>query len=154
MGKEPWPHVRQTLRAADLDSRAGRHASLDAGIPRSAVVIEDDDAIRSLVCAVLERTGLSVVPAANGLEGFAAVRATRPAVVTVDLWMPGINGHETIRRIRAISDALIVVLSAVTAQHEEDASLHAGADLFILKPFRPRQLRRHVDERLSDLYSS
>ncbi|GAB3609258.1 response regulator [Humibacter ginsengiterrae] len=117
-------------------------------IRRSAVVIEDDDEIRNLVSAVLERADLYVVAAANGLDGLDAVRATHPVVVTVDLRMPGIGGVETIRRIRAISDALIVVLTAVTARHEEDASLHAGADVYMVKPFRPRDLQRRIDEHL------
>src|SRR6185437_5105363 len=121
------------------------------GMGRNAVVIEDNDDLRTLIHAVLEGAGLSVVTAANGLDGLAAVRSADPAVVTVDLRMPGIGGLETIKRIRAISDALIVVLSAVTAQHEEDASLRAGADLYIVKPFRPRHLQRHVDKRLRDI---
>ncbi|GAB3799645.1 response regulator [Humibacter antri] len=121
---------------------------MSPGIRRSAVVIEDDDEIRNLVCAVLERADLSVVAAANGLDGLAAVRAVHPVVVTVDLRMPGIGGVETIRRVRAISDALIVVLSAVTAPHEEEASLNAGADFYMTKPFRPRELQDRVDQRL------
>ena len=124
---------------------------MSPGIQRSAVVIEDDDEIRNLVSAVLERADLYVVAAANGLDGLAAVRAAHPVVVTVDLRMPGIGGVETIRRIRAISDALIVVLSAVTARHEEEASLHAGADVYMVKPFRPRDLQRGIDERLRSL---
>ena len=71
--------------------------------------------------------------------------------MTVDLRMPGIGGIETIKRVRGISDALIVVLSAVTAKHEEDASLRAGADLYMTKPFRPRELRERVYERLREL---
>jgi len=118
---------------------------------RRAVVIEDDDDLRDMISTVLERTGLSVVTAPNGLDGLAAVRATHPVVITVDLKMPGISGLETITRIRDISDALIVVLSAMTAQNDEDESLQAGADVFILKPFHTRQLQERVDQRLRDL---
>ena len=118
---------------------------------RRAVVIEDDDDLRDMISTVLERAGLSVVTAPNGLDGLAAVRATHPVVITVDLKMPGISGLETITRIRDISDALIVVLSAMTAQNDEDESLQAGADVFILKPFHTRQLQERVDQRLSDL---
>ena len=132
-------------------NRPAHPVAVRLGIHRSAVVIEDDDEIRNLICAVLERAGLYVVAAPNGLDGLAAVRAADPAVVTVDLRMPGIGGIETIKRVRAISDALIVVLTAVTAKHEEDASLRAGADLYMTKPFRPRELRDRVDERLRQL---
>jgi DNA-binding response OmpR family regulator len=118
---------------------------------RNAVVIEDDAGIRGLIAAVLERAGLRVVTAANGRDGVAAVRGSDPVVITVDMRMPGIDGIETIKRIRAISDALIVVVSAVTAAHQEDESLAAGADLYMTKPFRPRDLQRRVDERLEAL---
>jgi DNA-binding response OmpR family regulator len=91
------------------------------------------------------------VTAANGRDGVAAVRGSDPVVITVDMRMPGIDGIETIKRIRAISDALIVVVSAVTAAHQEDESLAAGADLYMTKPFRPRDLQRRVDERLEAL---
>jgi DNA-binding response OmpR family regulator len=118
---------------------------------RNAVVIEDDAGIRGLIAAVLERAGLRVVTAANGRDGVAAVRGSDPVVITVDMRMPGIDGIETIKRIRAISDALIVVVSAVTAAHQEDESLAAGADLYMTKPFRPRDLQKCVDERLEAL---
>jgi DNA-binding response OmpR family regulator len=124
---------------------------LTASSAHGAVVIEDDAEIRHLIAAVLERAGLHVVATANGREGVAAVRETNPVVITVDIRMPGIDGIETIRRIRSISDALIVVVSAVTATHQEDASLAAGADLYMTKPFRPRDLQDRVDERLQSL---
>lgn len=116
-----------------------------------AVVIEDDTGIRNLISAVLERAGLHVVAAPNGLEGVAAVRAVNPVVVTVDIRMPGIDGIETIRRIRSISDAFIVVLSAVTAAHQEAECLNSGADVYMTKPFRTRELQLHIDERLRAL---
>jgi two-component system, OmpR family, response regulator len=115
---------------------------------RSAVVIEDDEGIRSLVCAVLQRAGLTVVEASNGLDGVEAVRANAPAVVTVDIRMPGIDGFETTRRIREISDATIIVLSAHVADADESESLRAGADVYVQKPFRPRELSALVEEHL------
>ncbi len=118
---------------------------------RTAVVIEDDEGIRSLIRAVLEGAGLDVVTATNGLDGIAAVRASAPLVVTVDIRMPGMSGIETTRRIRSLSDALIVVLSSSGAERDELASMESGADVYIVKPFRPRELRRHVEARLRQL---
>lgn len=116
----------------------------------TAVVIEDDAGIRSLICDVLEKTGLHAVPAANGLDGIAAVWEHDPAVVTVDLRMPGIDGIETTKRIRPTSSALIIVLSARVADADECESLDAGADAYISKPFRPRELRARVEAHLRE----
>jgi DNA-binding response OmpR family regulator len=119
---------------------------------RSAVVIEDDDGIRSLLSVVLQRAGLRVVEAANGRDGVDAVREHDPAVVIVDIRMPGIDGFETTRRIRAFSDTLVIVLSAHVADADEFESLAAGADVYMPKPFRPRELRALIDARLSELH--
>lgn len=121
---------------------------------RSAVVIEDDDGIRSLISAVLQRAGLCVVETANGFDGVEAVRDTDPEIVTIDIRMPGIDGFETTRRIREISDALVVVLSARVADADELESLRAGADVYVQKPFRPRELGALIDERLRERYSA
>ncbi len=115
---------------------------------RTAVVVEDDEGIRALICDVLEQAGLRTLPAANGWDGVAAARSHDPLVVTVDLRMPGIDGFETIRRIRVFSTALIVVLSARDNDEDEFESRRAGADLYMRKPFRPRELRAHVESHL------
>lgn len=117
---------------------------------RTAVVVEDDAGIRSLICDVLENVGLRVIAAANGVEGVAAVREHVPEVVTVDLRMPGIDGLETTRRIRETSSALVIVLSAHVSDADESESLNAGADLYIPKPFRPRELRARVEAHLRE----
>jgi DNA-binding response OmpR family regulator len=114
----------------------------------NAVVIEDDDGIRALISLVLQRAGLHIVEARNGVEGVAAVREHDPAVVIVDIRMPGIDGFETTRRIREFSGAQIIVLSARVADADELHSLEAGADVYMPKPFRPRELRALVDARL------
>lgn len=121
---------------------------------RSAVVIEDDDGIRSLICAVLQRAGLTVIEASNGLDGVEAVRDNDPAIVTVDIRMPGIDGFETTRRIREISDASVIVLSAHVADADEFESLKAGADVYVPKPFRPRELAALIDQRLREAHSA
>ncbi|WP_162940091.1 response regulator transcription factor [Gryllotalpicola protaetiae] len=114
------------------------------------MVIEDDDGIRALISAVLERAGLSVIEAANGHDGIEAVHGSDPEIVTVDIRMPGIDGFETTRRIREISDAVVIVLSARAADADEVESLRAGADVYVQKPFRPRELGALIDERLRE----
>lgn len=112
------------------------------------MVIEDDADIRSLLHAVLEQAGFRVFTASNGLEGVELVRQHDPAVATLDVSMPGIDGFETARRIRAFSDAYLVMLSARTDEIDTLQGLEAGADDYITKPFRPRELRARIDAML------
>jgi CheY-like chemotaxis protein len=79
---------------------------------RLAVVIEDDADIRQVIVTLLEATGLEVYSASNGTDGVAAVRQHNPDVVTLDLSLPDIDGLEVAHRIRAFSDAYIVMLTA------------------------------------------
>ncbi|WP_417562778.1 response regulator transcription factor [Microbacterium sp.] len=115
---------------------------------RRAVVIEDEDDIRTLVATVLEQAGFAVSTAANGAEGLERVRETDPVVTTLDVHMPGMDGFETARRIRAISPTYLLMLSARTEEIDALQGLEAGADDYIGKPFRPRELRARVEAML------
>ena len=115
---------------------------------RVAVIIEDDADIRNLLEAVLTQAGFEVIATSNGLDGIAAVRATNPIVTTLDVSMPGMDGFETAKRIRAFSSTYLVML---TARHDEIDTLQgleAGADDYLTKPFRPRELRARIDAML------
>ena len=112
--------------------------------PRVAVIIEDDADIRLLIATVLEQTGFDVHTANDGLEGIEVVRAHRPVVTTLDVSMPGIDGFETARRIRTFSDTRIVMVTARADEEHSRRGREAGADDYITKPFRPRDLRARV----------
>ena len=128
----------------------------DAGFPggesmeqdRIAVVIEDDADIRSLLSDVLEQAGFEVYSASAGLEGVELVREHEPIVTTLDVSMPGMDGFETARRIRAFSNTYIVMLTARTDEIDTLQGLDAGADDYVTKPFRPRELRARIDAML------
>ncbi|WP_156224715.1 response regulator transcription factor [Pseudactinotalea suaedae] len=113
-----------------------------------AVVIEDDEDIRGLVSTVLEQAGFTVHAAATGLEGIELVRAHAPIVTTLDVSMPGIDGFETAKRIRAFSDTYIVMLTARNDEIDTLQGLQSGADDYLVKPFRPRELRARVEAML------
>lgn len=115
---------------------------------RVAVVIEDDADIRSLLSDVLEQAGFEVFSASSGLEGVELVREHEPVVTTLDVSMPGIDGYETARRIRAFSNTYIVMLTARTDEIDTLQGLDAGADDYVTKPFRPRELRARIDAML------
>lgn len=112
---------------------------------RVAVVIEDDADIRSLVADVLEQAGFVVHTAAAGLPGIELVRTHDPVVTTLDVSMPGMDGFETAKRIRAISPTYIVMLTARTDEIDTLQGLQAGADDYLTKPFRPRELRARIE---------
>jgi DNA-binding response OmpR family regulator len=115
---------------------------------RAAVVIEDDLDIRNLVCAVLEQGGFRASGVATGREGVDVVRQQHPAVVTLDIGLPDIDGHEVLRRIRSTTDCYVIVLSGRSDETDVLTALQAGADDYVLKPFRPRELRARVDAML------
>lgn len=115
---------------------------------RVAVVIEDEEDIRSLLSAVLAQAGFEVHGAANGQDGLELVRRRQPIVTTLDVNMPGMDGFETAKRIRAMSTTYIVMLSARTEEIDALQGLEAGADDYVAKPFRPRELRARIDAML------
>lgn len=117
-------------------------------VPRVAVVIEDDADIRHLLETVLTQAGFQVIAAANGLDGIDAVRRYEPLVTTLDVNMPGMDGFETARRIRDFSGTYIIMLTALGEEIDALQGLDAGADDYIHKPFRPRELRARVEAML------
>ena len=116
--------------------------------PRVAVIIEDDADIRNLLEAVLTQAGFSVIVTSNGLDGVDAVREHSPVVTTLDVSMPGMDGFETAKRIRVFSSTYIVMLTARDDEIDTLQGLEAGADDYLTKPFRPRELRARIEAML------
>jgi len=119
-----------------------------ATAPRFAVVIDDDADIRQLLVDVLTQAGFQAIPTANGLDGVAAVRQFDPLITTLDVNMPGMDGFETAKRIRAFSNTYIVMLTALEDEIDTLQGLESGADDYLVKPFRPRVLRARIDAML------
>ncbi|PPB50058.1 hypothetical protein C4K88_05130 [Arthrobacter pityocampae] len=117
--------------------------------PHTAVVIEDDDDVRDLLHTVLTGSGFRVHTAPAGLAGVEMVRRLRPDVVTLDVGLPDIDGFEVAGRIRRFSTTLIVMLTARVDAADEKRGYEAGADRYLRKPFRPAELRRHIQEGLA-----
>ncbi len=111
---------------------------------RTAVVIEDDRDIRELIQVVLNQSGFDVHAADSGAAGVEAVREHCPDVVTLDLGLPDIDGFEVARRIRLFSDSYIIMLTAKADELDTLLGLETGADDYLTKPFRPRELRARV----------
>ncbi len=111
---------------------------------RKALVVEDDADIRELIAFTLTAQGFTVTAVESGLAGVAAVREHDPDLITLDLGLPGIDGIEACRRIREISDAYVVMITARDDEVERLVGLETGADDFIAKPFNPRELQARV----------
>jgi DNA-binding response OmpR family regulator len=109
-----------------------------------AVVIEDDADIRNLLEGVLRQSGFEVHTAVDGRDGVEVVRNNKAHVVTLDIGLPDIDGFEVLRRIRNFSDAYVVMLTGRTEEPDLLSALNGGADDYIAKPFRPRELRARV----------
>ncbi|WP_425864829.1 response regulator transcription factor [Arthrobacter sp. TWP1-1] len=112
--------------------------------PRVAVIIEDDQDIRELISVILNQSGFEVHAASTGATGVEAVRLNNPAVVTLDLGLPDIDGFEVARQIRLFSDAYIIMLTGRADEMDTLLGLESGADDYITKPFRPRELRARI----------
>lgn len=115
---------------------------------RTAVIVEDDPDVRHLLEEVLESAGFSTVSVGNGIDGVRAVLSYSPLITTLDVNMPGIDGMEAARRIRAQSDTYIIMISAQDDEADIVLGLSAGADEYIAKPFRPREFRARVEAML------
>ncbi|MCZ2402925.1 response regulator transcription factor [Paenarthrobacter sp. Z7-10] len=111
---------------------------------RIAVIIEDDRDIRDLIEVVLVQSGFEVHAVGRGAAGVEAVRQYHPSVVTLDLGLPDIDGFEVARQIRLFSDSYIIMLTARAEELDTLMGLESGADDYLTKPFRPRELRARV----------
>ena len=115
---------------------------------KTAVIVEDDPDIRHLLAEVLEGAGFSTVSVGNGIDGVRAVLTYKPLLTTLDVRMPGIDGFEAARRIRAQSDTYIIMLTGLEDEADIVLGLGNGADEYLTKPFRPRELRARIEAML------
>ncbi len=101
----------------------------------SVLAIEDDPDIRQLLRALLDREGYTVTEAASGRDGLRAFHQARPDLVILDLGLPDLDGWQVLERIRDMSDAPVLVLTARSAERDKVRGLNAGADDYLTKPF-------------------
>ncbi|WP_292836212.1 response regulator transcription factor [Microbacterium sp.] len=114
----------------------------------TVVIVEDDAAVRDILIELFESAGFTAVGAENGVDGVEAVRAHNPRITTIDVNMPGIDGFETAKRVRAISETYIVLVTARAEEADAVLGLSIGADDYVTKPFRPREFRARVEAML------
>jgi len=111
------------------------------------LIVEDEEDIQELVRYTLEREGHVVVAAETGEKGLAAVRGARPALILLDLMLPGLDGREVCRRLKQDEATRSIPVIMLTARGEEAdivAGLELGADDYITKPFSTKVLAARV----------
>ncbi|MFA5883300.1 MAG: response regulator transcription factor [Acidimicrobiia bacterium] len=110
-----------------------------AGKPR--ILVADDEAgIREVVGRYLEAEGYDVAFAHDGAEALSLARAHEPDLVVLDVMMPGLDGIEVLRQLRAESDVYVIMLTARADEVDKIVGLSVGADDYLAKPFSPREL--------------
>jgi CheY-like chemotaxis protein len=122
-------------------------AGIAHGMSALVLIVDDSSDARALYREYLEFCGFRVETAADGEEGLAKAHAEWPAVILMDLAMPGMDGWEAIRRLRAdpkMGETPIVALSTSAFGDEPDRAREAGADLCLTKPCLPSQVGRVV----------
>lgn len=109
---------------------------------RTVLVVDDDEDIRALICAVLTRAGYRCESVEGGLSALAAALDDRPALYVLDVRMPDMHGHDVCRRIKSDErlSAPVLMVSAEAAERDVVAGFAAGCDDFMPKPFRSRDL--------------
>lgn len=109
------------------------------------LVVEDEPDIRNLIVHHLERDGFRCRTAASGPEALTAARAAPPDLVVLDLMLPGMDGLEVCRRLRATAASLpIIMLTAKGDEVDRIVGLELGADDYVVKPFSPKELVARV----------
>jgi DNA-binding response OmpR family regulator/PAS domain-containing protein len=116
-------------------------------VQKSIQVVEDDPAIRNVIRVILEEEGFAVSVSEDGVRGLADVERSRPDLVVLDGMLPGLNGMEICRRLRAhpsLSRVPVLMISARNSEVDRVVGLESGADDFLAKPFQPAELAARV----------
>jgi two-component system, OmpR family, response regulator len=121
---------------------------MDPGGEWVAVIIEDDPDVRDLIDIVLTQSGFTTVVTENGTEGVEAVRRHNPLITTLDVNMPGMDGFAVAKRLREFSSTYLIMITALADEIDVVQGFEAGADDYLVKPFRPRELRARADSML------
>lgn len=113
-------------------------------MPQTIMVVDDEKRLVSLVQSYLNQAGYRVVTAFNGREALGVAEREKPDLIILDLMMPEMDGHEFIETWRRRHSTPIIMLTARVEEESQVIGLDLGADDYVTKPFRPRELMARV----------
>jgi DNA-binding response OmpR family regulator len=108
------------------------------------LIVDDEDNIRDLASLYLRKEGFTVESAASGAEALARLEQAEPAIVILDVMMPGMDGFEVCRELRRDHDVPVLMLTARNEDVDKIVGLELGADDYMTKPFNPREMVARV----------
>jgi DNA-binding response OmpR family regulator len=108
------------------------------------LLVEDDKTVAEVVTRYLAREGFDVEHVGDGAVALARFQDAVPDLIVLDLMLPGVDGREVCRRVRAVSEVPIIMLTALGDTGDRIAGLEIGADDYLAKPFSPRELVARV----------
>jgi DNA-binding response OmpR family regulator len=111
---------------------------------KTVLIVDDEARLVSLVETYLTQSGFRVVTASNGREALSVAQRLEPDLIILDIMMPEMDGYEFMRVYRVEHDTPIILLTARVDSDEKVVGLEAGADDYMTKPFRPRELMARV----------
>ncbi|MGO4837512.1 response regulator transcription factor, partial [Rhizobiaceae sp. 2RAB30] len=109
------------------------------------LVADDDPHIREVICFALEKAGMKTISVGDGATALREFERRPPDLVVLDVGMPEMDGLEVCRRVRRLSDAPILFLSARDEEIDRVLGLEMGGDDYVTKPFSPRELVARVN---------
>ena len=104
-------------------------------IGKKVLIIDDDADLRQLASLIFKKVGAQVSTARDGLEAMSKLFTQHPDLILLDVMLPGMDGFEVCKRIRQVSDAPLIMLTALNREQEMLRGLEVGADDFLSKPF-------------------
>jgi len=113
-------------------------------MPQTILIVDDEKRLVSLVESYLIQEGYRVVTAFNGKEALAVADKQKPDLIILDVMMPEMNGYDFMRVHRAEHDTPIIMLTAKVEDDDKVIGLELGADDYVVKPFKPRELMARV----------
>ncbi|PJF22378.1 MAG: DNA-binding response regulator [Phototrophicales bacterium] len=113
-------------------------------MPETILIVDDEQRIIDLAQMYLEQEGYVVESSTDGAEAYTKIRQNPPGLIVLDLMLPGMDGLEICRRVRAESDVPIIMLTARSDDIDKIVGLELGADDYLTKPFNPRELVARV----------
>ena len=114
------------------------------GATQRVLIVEDDPTVSDVVIRYLEREGYAVESARDGRTALDRATTSPPDLMILDLMLPGLDGLEVFRRVRAVAPVAVIMLTARGEEEDRVAGLELGADDYLAKPFSPRELMARV----------